>query len=327
MSTKPSPCTSIRVADVSELAEAVQPWDLEMAQLTGGTFEADLSLANIEGLLLSRERWSQKVLAAGTIPEQCFMVAIMAPRKSALWRGADTLEDDLIWGIGGSETEFLIREGGLHYAVLIPLKIFEQAMGPEPCRAIEKSAGVVRIAEGRANWLRWLITSAMTAGKRGRDDETMDGLAVELCTTVSGILGGGDAIIGRLSARKSRQTCFRAVRFAENAALVPSVLELAEQAGVSMRVLELAFRETLGLSPLQFLTRLRLNRLHAMLRIKSSDNASVTTLMHDLGFTELGRTAQRYRELFEEKPSETLSIPYTPPKSTFGDVMRPGPMQ
>lgn len=321
MSSNPSLFSRLRVTDVGELAEAVEPWDLEMAQLTGGDFSADLSLANVGNVLISRESWSQKVLAAGMTPADRLMVGIAGPRHGVIWRGTEALENDLVWGVGETEIEFLVRERGLHFALLFPAGMVERVLGGELRGALRGAAGVVRTDCDRARRLRGLIASAMAASKSASVDGELDGLAGQLCSNVLDILAGENVSADHLSARKSRQTCFRATRLAEDSATLPSVLQLAERAGVSLRVLELAFRETLQLSPHQFLTRLRLNRLHATLRRNGVDSTSVTAAMQELGFTELGRTARRYRELFEEKPSETLVVPQHRPKTTFGDVL------
>jgi AraC-like DNA-binding protein len=49
-----------------------------------------------------------------------------------------------------------------------------------------------------------------------------------------------------------------------------------------------------------------LNRARQALLASDSEEDKVTAIAAKLGFTELGRFAVRYRELFGESPSETL---------------------
>jgi transcriptional regulator GlxA family with amidase domain len=49
-----------------------------------------------------------------------------------------------------------------------------------------------------------------------------------------------------------------------------------------------------------------LNRARQALLASDSEEDKVTVIAAKLGFTELGRFAVRYRELFGERPSETL---------------------
>jgi hypothetical protein len=56
--------------------------------------------------------------------------------------------------------------------------------------------------------------------------------------------------------------------------------------------------------------------------MRGPDEFTVTAAMRTHGFTELGRTAQRYREIFQEKPSDTLARPLSKPRATFADVLQ-----
>lgn len=83
--------------------------------------------------------------------------------------------------------------------------------------------------------------------------------------------------------------------------------DLAAAAGVSQRVLELAFRETVQVSPRRFLLCNRLNGLQGDLRQARADASSVTEIASRWGFVEFGRAAVYYKELLGESPSTTLA--------------------
>jgi len=84
-----------------------------------------------------------------------------------------------------------------------------------------------------------------------------------------------------------------------------SVQTLAREIGVSVRSLQEGFRRSMGNTPLQFIRRRRLERLHASLEA-ADPNASVTDLMLDCGIVNFGRFARYYRRRFGCRPSETL---------------------
>ncbi len=87
---------------------------------------------------------------------------------------------------------------------------------------------------------------------------------------------------------------------------VSSISMLCANLNVSRRTLELAFRTIIGKSPLQFFTDRRLCRAYIALSKSEQESASVTDIALSYGFTELGRFAARYRNIFGELPSETL---------------------
>ena len=81
--------------------------------------------------------------------------------------------------------------------------------------------------------------------------------------------------------------------------------ELADEAGVTPRALQYAFRQHLNTTPMRWLRQQRLKRVNTQLKNKSP-GINVTQAAIASGFTNLGVFARYYREAFAEKPSETL---------------------
>lgn len=84
-----------------------------------------------------------------------------------------------------------------------------------------------------------------------------------------------------------------------------TVAGLARAAGVSVRSLQMGFRQALGVSPLEYIRSRRLERLHASL-LAAGTAATVTEIMLDYGVQNFGRFAQYYRQRFGCNPSDTL---------------------
>ena len=82
--------------------------------------------------------------------------------------------------------------------------------------------------------------------------------------------------------------------------------ELAGIAGVGVRVLQESFRRHLGMPPLTYLRRLRLDGVHAELSRGDPSHVSVSEVAYRWGFTHLGRFAGAYRTRFGVPPSQTL---------------------
>ena len=85
-----------------------------------------------------------------------------------------------------------------------------------------------------------------------------------------------------------------------------NVDDLADALGVSRRTVFHTFRTQYGIGPRRYLELKRLYALRTSLRNADPEQASVSRLAGDYGFEDLGRMAQRYRELFNEFPSDTL---------------------
>jgi AraC-like DNA-binding protein len=76
-----------------------------------------------------------------------------------------------------------------------------------------------------------------------------------------------------------------------------SIAALAAQVGVSVRSLQSGFRHFLGVTPLEYVRRHRLEKLHSAL-MESDGAASVTELMLECGIVNFGRYAQYYRQQY-----------------------------
>jgi len=82
--------------------------------------------------------------------------------------------------------------------------------------------------------------------------------------------------------------------------------DLASIAGVGVRVLQESFRQHVGVSPLAYLRRLRLDGVHQELSRADAWQVNVSDVAYRWGFTHLGRFAGAYRARFGESPSQTL---------------------
>jgi AraC-like DNA-binding protein len=85
-----------------------------------------------------------------------------------------------------------------------------------------------------------------------------------------------------------------------------AVEEMAKAAGVSVRSLQIAFRRFRGCTPMQFVLRRRLEAAHKAL-CTAKPGMRVTQIASECGFFNFGRFAARYRTMFGELPSETLT--------------------
>ena len=82
--------------------------------------------------------------------------------------------------------------------------------------------------------------------------------------------------------------------------------EIATAAGVCSRLLQKAFAQEYGCSPMRFVTRSRLEGVRQELERRSIADTKIMDVMMDYGFTQGGKFAKEYQQLFGEKPSDTL---------------------
>jgi transcriptional regulator GlxA family with amidase domain len=93
---------------------------------------------------------------------------------------------------------------------------------------------------------------------------------------------------------------------------------------VSERTLEVAFNEVMGLTPVSYLTRLRLHRVRRALLAATQASSTVSAEAMKWGFWHFGEFSRAYRTCFGELPSDTLqrSPGAEPPQADAGVAAR-----
>jgi AraC-like DNA-binding protein len=84
-----------------------------------------------------------------------------------------------------------------------------------------------------------------------------------------------------------------------------TIEKLTEVTELSARAIFKAFQQSRGYSPMAFVKKVRLTHANEMLKTPD-DRTSVTGVAFACGFANLGHFARDYREMFRERPSETL---------------------
>jgi transcriptional regulator GlxA family with amidase domain len=85
-----------------------------------------------------------------------------------------------------------------------------------------------------------------------------------------------------------------------------AVSDLCRVVAASERALENAFKEIMGLTPVAYLTRVRLHRVRAALLEATQGSTTVSVEALAWGFWHFGDFSRAYKECFGELPSDTL---------------------
>jgi AraC-like DNA-binding protein len=133
---------------------------------------------------------------------------------------------------------------------------------------------------------------------------------VELIETLLATLGETNGFEADRSDR-TRQAQSRIVKIAEDYAQSNPgdrlfVSDLCRAAAVSERTLENAFKEVMGLTPMNYLLRLRLHRVRQSLLAATHGTTTVSAEAMRWGFWHFGEFSRAYRDCFGELPSDTL---------------------
>ena len=316
---------TINVEDIEELNYSVWPWDLRMRQMSRGKFRAHLDFAQVGGILLTHERWSRSICAVGATPAGYLAIAGSNTKTPFRYSGEDIYNGRVAFSLDTTDTEFATPDEESHWVMLVPI---EQVVD-----SLEEDLAVTRsdvrrtlICDSRiVHQLGMLVVQSIASFRHNSmyqtDELLRNAIHAQLLEGVIELLANSDIGSNRGSPRKRFLACRRALIHAEKLNHPISVDELAVQAGVSRRILQIGFKETLDVSPHRYLRNLRLNGLHRDLRRASPRSSTVTEMAVHWGFTDLGRTAGVYKNLFGETPSETLKRSIGTPPARLADAL------
>ena len=79
--------TVIASRDIEELESSVFPWQLDMRQVSSGTLDARIRLGQVGDILVTREHWSHRVVAAGATPSGFLALSGLGSKRSFKWCG------------------------------------------------------------------------------------------------------------------------------------------------------------------------------------------------------------------------------------------------
>ena len=85
-----------------------------------------------------------------------------------------------------------------------------------------------------------------------------------------------------------------------------TITDLAAASHISVRRLQAGFGRHVGVPPMTYLCRFRLERAHELLRRAEPETTSVTEVAMTCGLRHLGRFAAEYHGHYGETPSQTL---------------------
>lgn len=226
--------------------------------------------------------------------------------------------DLLMAAEAGAEANFVANAGWESITILLPPQdISAHLSARQRDKAFSFPHGVEALqadpAKVRAlfDWGKRLTDTAARQPElfNGRANERRSGQVELVEALLSALHVASDVELTRND--RTRQTYSHIVKTIEEFAMAHTgdhlyVSDLCRVAAVSERTLEYACQEIMGLTPMAYLTRLRLHRVRQALHVKTQGNTTVSTEALNWGFWHFGEFSRLYKDCFGELPSHTL---------------------
>ena len=301
----------IRRDAIEDMAGAVRNFfDLEAVQLEPGLCRCKIEFIAAGGVFFYREHYPLRTQLNGELLHNRFGFAVPVQGPSLKFSGLEMDHCRLASAMTGEEMEVFAPAGLQQFVVLLDhaqlLSLADAAGLPEDVQRalLPGRPGMPLVAKPRAvAALSKRLQHFLQLAATGRLEADAAYLEDWLYTQALALLDVKEAPLGRPSAAVLVR---RALEAAEGQRGPVRVGDLCRTLRVSPGTLEKSFRAVTGVAPHAFFLRRRLNEARAGLLRADPSQSTVTNVATEFGFSELGRFAVRYRQMFGETPSETL---------------------
>ncbi len=305
--------------------EVIWSADCELFPTAKGSFRVEITQIGMNRLWMHRIRVSlPEVNTVAIKPGRRSIGFLTEPNSSPLLHcGLEVLPGDII--VNRFDVIHQRSNANLHYGTMSlpiddPDTAAEAIIGREfpktPHKRINRPASALMLR---------LLRLHKGVGQLAHDTpdilelpEVLRALEEQLIHVMVRCLAEGAAVETRTSGRRHDAIVARFEEFLEANPNRPLYLtEICAAIGVAERTLRASCEEHLGMGPIRYLALRRMHLVRQALLRSAPSKATVTRIITDHGFWELGRFSVAYRMLFGESPSETLRRPAEQPEVYF----------
>ena len=312
--TPPTAWTSeIAFDDPSPFEEGSRPWELLARPLRGGPFRHEKRIVVTPAITVYAEIFGSKTHVQGLSPPGVLtlVVPVRIGSSTRYWpkpRRAPGFPMMLPGCI-----DAMLDGGQVQIMVLVELERLEAHLSPQAWEHVQVCARQRLLPATRvqldaiAHWLFGLLRDLRVAPELLDSAESLKVLEESLLDRVAGVLTPPGLPTPKLPTPRRLQVVHTALEWLHATHCADATVSgLCAATGVGLRSLQVAFRETLGLTPQQYTRKLRLHEARRCLFADDRAHTSVADVARLHGFQHLGRFAAAYRKLFGERPLDTL---------------------
>jgi AraC family ethanolamine operon transcriptional activator len=312
---------AVTVVDLSDPAIAgqnIELIDLDAVQLTSTPFRARRVVVRLGGAAVLYHSTNHRIRTRTRAQRGQLAYVIFGPHARSTVNGV-LMRPELILAVEPeTEVVFVTEAGHENITLLLPpadLRAHLRDRGreedfrlPHGAETLQADAAMVRRL---FDWGKRLVDTAARQPALFNDREDQRAAAqVEMVETLLATLGSSREFAPARSDHVRRSQIL-VVKASEDYALSHVdervyVTDLCRAAAVSERALEYAFKEVMGLTPVAYLTRLRLHRVRQALLAATQRTTTVSAVALDWGFWHFGEFSRAYKDCFGELPSDTL---------------------
>jgi AraC family transcriptional regulator, ethanolamine operon transcriptional activator len=323
LSTKsipPNPSSAVTVVEISDptaVGETIEVVEMDAVQLESRPLRARRVVVRLGASVLVFHSTNLPIRTRTRLQDGFVAFVAFGPQTAGTLNGLPVGPDRVLACESEIEVEFVVAGGYESVSFLLPpddIRTHLRGRHREDEFRVPNGVELLQPSPASAHELygfgRRLADVAVRQPEVFDVPQTQTSANIDLIETLLATLGSAGHAESAAQ-DLTRQAHSRVVRSAEDYVLSHTtehlyVTDLCEAAGVSERTLQYAFKEVMGMTPVAYLTRLRLHRVRHALRAATQASTTVTTEALRWGFWHFGDFSRAYNDCFGELPSDTL---------------------
>lgn len=315
-----SAVTVFEISDPTAVGHSIEVIDQDAVQLESKPLRVRRIVVRLGASVVLFQSTNLPIRTRTKLQDGFVAYVAFGPRAAGTLNGLPVGPDRVLASMPGIEVEFVVAAGYESVSFLLP---------PDDIRGhlrgrhrddefhfphgVELLTPTPAAARGLYRWGRRLADVAARQPEVFDVPQTQSAAQIELLENLMATLRSA-VQVESAPHDLTRQGHSQVVQIAEDYALSHTaerlhVTDLCEAARVSERTLQYAFKELMGMTPVAYLTRLRLHRVRQSLRLATHASTTVTKEALRWGFWHFGDFSRAYKDCFGELPSDTLRRP------------------
>jgi AraC-like DNA-binding protein len=301
----------VRISSIEDLSDAVLGAGLDATQMSTGHLSGGLAFSETDGFICTSGLINGRVALFGPLSQDMITIGVGLRLEPGTRHWLNEVETGNV-GVfyPGDEHDSIYTPGSLYATITASAEKLEQEAAKEDLILDRHILG------GTGIHTRNLEPAALTELRRPFE-RIHEAHASRDCNTVGSRMLA--ALIAHLArpphhrnvgrhASQHGKIVERARAYIQGHLCEPmSVDEIAAAAYTSRRTLFRAFEDILNEAPHHYVRRLRLHRIRHDLASEAERACTIALVANQWGLSDLGRMSGWYRELFGERPSETMA--------------------
>jgi len=304
--------------DFDAFAASTRSWNVQMTQLSQGKSINTLQQLSVEHAKLNYMVFNGHKTTVGDPPSgRTFAFHSSSMNSELIWRKKKVGPNDLMIFPSGAEHDVMTKGQDIHvFVVTLPESVWRASLSDRDAEIWHKqlsSREIVSLSDRGMSKLKYSLLSYFKIIKKTPDVLDLEpfrrSVGEQTILAITRALSVAKINHSLESTRKSTPEAWGKIEkiIRVNGRSLLPISQLSQAAGVSERSLRRLFHDRYGISPKNYLNRIRLNGVRRDLRKRSSGETAITDIANNWGFWHMGQFAADYKLLFGELPSTTLN--------------------